>query len=86
MGEIGFSMYDFTYNNSNTIKKKPEKFLLFVKHLLPRFLNSVPDSVCLNIFSSLKKLKKIKKKNLIILETGCGASTLALFLHCAIHE
>ena len=85
MGEIGFSMYDFTYNNSNTIKKKPEKFLLFVKHLLPRFLNSVPDSVCLNIFSSLKKLKKIKKKNLIILETGCGASTLALFLHCAIH-
>ncbi len=83
--EIGFNMYDFTYGNITSIKKDPEKFLLFVKHLLPRFLNSVPDSICLNIFASLKKLRKIKKKNLIILETGCGASTLALFLHCAIN-
>jgi hypothetical protein len=31
-----------------------------------------------------KKISKIKKKKLFILETGCGSSTIALVLHCAL--
>lgn len=78
-------MYDFIFGDQFFIKKNPEKFLLFVKHLLPRFLNSVPDSICLNIFLTLKKIGKLKKKKLVIVETGCGSSTLALFLYCALY-
>ena len=85
MVEIGFNMYDFTFGDQSFIKKNPEKFLLFVKHLLPRFLNSVPDSIFLNIFLALKKIGKLKKKKLVILETGCGSSTLALALYCALY-
>jgi hypothetical protein len=65
MGEIGFDMYDFTFANLKLIKNKPDEFLIFIKHLLPRSLNSVPDSICLNLFLSLKKLVKSKKKKII---------------------
>ena len=78
-------MYDFTFGNKDQIKKDSEEYLIFVKHLLPRFLNSLPDTLCLSIFKDLKKLKKIKKKKLNILETGCGSSTIALVLHCALY-
>jgi len=78
-------MYDFTFGNIKLIKKKPENYLIFIKHLLPRFLNSLPDILCVAIFKDLKKLSRHKKKKLNILETGCGSSTIALLLHCALY-
>ncbi len=78
-------MYDFTFGNIRLIKSKPENYLIFIKHLLPRFLNSLPDTICVAIFRDLKKLHKLKKKKLNILETGCGSSTIALLLHCALY-
>lgn len=77
-------MYDFHFDSKNKILKNPESFLLFVKKLLPRWLNGIPNSECLAIFKILQK-RKIKK-NIIPIETGCGASTLAFFLHCCLNK
>ena len=63
--------------------KKPEDFLIFVKRLLPRWANGIPDSECIAIF---KVLKLMTKKKLTLLETGSGASTLAMFLYCALNN
>jgi hypothetical protein len=78
-------MYDFYFTNKKNIKKDPEKFLIFVKRLLPRWVNGIPDTECLAIFKLLEKLNKKNKKRLVLLETGCGASTIAMYLHCAIY-
>ena len=78
-------MYDYTFEESQNPKKNPEEFLISVKRLLPRWANGIADSECIAIFRILKLLKHKKKKKLILLETGCGASTLALFLHCALY-
>ena len=77
-------MYDFSYKNSGKIPKEPENFLIFVKRLLPRWANGIPDSECIAIFKVLKLLREKKRKPLVLLETGSGASTLAMFLHCAL--
>ena len=77
-------MYDFYFDTKKNIKKHPEDFLIFVKKLLPRWVNGIPDSECLAIFKILNSLEKKKKKKLILTETGCGASTLAMFLYCAL--
>ena len=78
-------MYDFYFTDKKNIKKNPEKFLIFVKRLLPRWANGIPDTECIAIFKLLEKLKKKSKKKLVLLETGCGASTLAIYLHCSLY-
>jgi hypothetical protein len=77
-------MYDFHFDTKKKILNDQENFLIFVKKLLPRWLNGIPDSECLAIFKILQK-RKIKK-NTVAIETGCGASTLALFLHCCLNK
>ena len=78
-------MYNFIYGDISKIKKDPLKFLIFVKHLMPRFINSVPDNICISIYKNLNQLYKEKRKKLILLETGCGASSIAMFLFCALN-
>jgi len=78
-------MYDYNFGISKNPKKNPEKFLIFVKRLLPRWANGISDSECIAIFKILKLLKQKKKKRLVLLETGCGASTLTMFLYCALY-
>jgi len=78
-------MYDFNFTDKKNIKKNPEKFLIFVKRLLPRWVNGIPDTECIAIFKLLEKLKKKNKKKLVLLETGCGASTIAMYLHCSLY-
>jgi hypothetical protein len=78
-------MYDYNFGVGKDHKKNPEKFLIFIKRLLPRWANGISDSECIAIFKILKSLKQKKKKRLVLLETGCGASTLAMFLYCALY-
>ena len=59
-------MYDYNFETPQKIKKKPEEFLIFVKRLLPRWVNGIPDSECLAIFKILKLLRKKKKKKINI--------------------
>lgn len=75
-------MYDFNFGSKKQILENPEEFLIFVKRLLPRWANGIPDSECTAIFRILSELKY---KNTILVETGSGASSLALLLHCSIY-
>ena len=70
-------MFDFIYSNKRNILKNPEKFIIFVKKLLPKYANSLPDSAAISIF---REIKKLKGANNLILETGTGASTVVLFV------
>lgn len=77
-------MFDYIYSSKKNILSNPEKFILFVKKLLPKYANSLPDSVAITLFREVKKLPK--GKNNIIIETGVGASTISLFVSAYIHK
>ena len=54
-------MFDYIYSSKKNILKNPEKFIIFVKRLLPKYANSLPDSAAISIFREIKKLKGLKK-------------------------
>ena len=76
-------MFDYFYDNKKNILNNPEKFIIFVKRLLPKYLNSLPDSAVISIFREIKKLKGV---NNLIIETGVGASTIVLFVASYIYK
>lgn len=77
-------MYNFTFpgNKDKIIKDEniQKKYLIFIKRLLPRFLNGINDNDFLNLFNFSKRLKG----NLV--ETGCGTSTIALFFSAYLNK
>ncbi len=76
-------MYDFHFGSKKDIESNQEDFLVFVKRLLPRWINGIPDTECLAIYRTLNQIKTTKP---ILIETGCGASSLAMFLYCALNN
>ena len=76
-------MFDFIYDNKRNILRNPEKFIIFVKRLLPKYANSLPDSAAISLFREVKKLKGV---NNLIIETGVGASTIILFVASYIYN
>ncbi len=76
-------MFDYIYNDKRNILKNPEKFIIFVKRLLPKYANSLPDSAAISLF---REIKKLKGANNLILETGVGASTIILFVASYIYN
>lgn len=74
-------MYDFYFGDKDYILENQEDFLIFCKRLLPRWINGIPDSECLAIY---RVLKSFQKESAVLIETGCGASSLALFLYAAL--
>lgn len=75
-------MYDFYFGDKDQIISNPEAFLISVKRMLPRWINGIPDSECVAIFHTLSSIESDEP---VILETGCGASTLSLFLYAALN-
>ena len=71
-------MFDFYFGDETEIKNRDEDFLIFTKRMLPRWINGIPDSECIALY---RLLKDNNLKNTALLETGCGASTIALVLH-----
>lgn len=71
-------MYDFYFGTEEQIKKNEEKFLLSIKRMMPRWVNSLPDSEFLALAEIVNQQgKNIKSGNkLVTVETGAGASTL----------
>ena len=53
-------MYNFIYGSKINILKKPKNFLIFVKRLLPKYANSLPDSAAITLFDMVFKLGKKK--------------------------
>jgi len=76
-------MYDFHFGDIDQIKQNPEDFLVIVKRMLPRWINGIPDSECIAIYRTLVSMNKKKP---VLLETGCGASTLAMFLYAVLND
>jgi len=74
-------MYDFRFGSIDEIRESPEEFVLFVKHLLPRWLNGITDEQCLAIFRCAASVSQSKG---VLIETGCGASTVPLVVHAAL--
>ena len=72
-------MYNYIYGSKKDIQSHPKNFLIFVKRLLPKYANSLPDSGAITLFDMVKKLG-LKKSSII--ETGVGASTISFFLAC----
>ena len=78
-------MYDFCYGTKKDILDNPEAFIVFVKRLLPRWINGIPDSECLAIYHSLSLVEK-QNNGINLIETGCGASTIAMVVYAIIND
>lgn len=76
-------MFDFHFGTKEEVLRNDEEFILFIKRMLPRWINGIPDSECLSLYRVLKT-NNIKETTLI--ETGCGASTIALVLHAILND
>lgn len=75
-------MYEFYFGELDEILENEEKYLLFVKRLLPRWANGIPDSEFLAIYNIVKDIDFTNKKPVFV-ETGSGASSLVLFYFAA---
>lgn len=74
-------MYSWTLGDYKDFEVDPERLLLGVKSLLPRWMNGIPDAQFINIFRlglSVLESDSDPSGDLIFCETGVGASTLAL--------
>lgn len=69
-------MYDFYFGSADEIEARKEDYLLFVKRLLPRWVNSIPDSEFVAIHQVAMRLDG--RPAPVMVETGIGASTFAL--------
>ena len=84
-------MYNFKFNVKTKTSSFQEEldFLLAIKSTLPRYLNSIPDKefACITKLLSItcNELKK-KGKKPILVETGCGASTIPFAFYANKYE
>lgn len=74
-------MYDFFLGTSEEIQQDEEKYLLAIKRMLPRWLNSLPDSEYLAIAHLIEERGKLAGQDLVLVETGVGASTLVFIYY-----
>ena len=77
-------MYDFYFGDRSKIDENPEEFLIFVKRLLPRWINGIPDSECLAIYKITSEISR-EVNEPVFIETGCGASTIAMVLNAVLN-
>lgn len=73
-------MYDFYFGTREEVSQNEDKFLIAAKRMMPRWINSIPDSEFLSLAALLDEQGKAAVKDgrrLVIVETGVGASTLA---------
>lgn len=69
-------MYDFYFGTKAEILADEGKYLLSVKRMLPRWINSIPDSEFLAVLDLLQR--HVDKDKPVLVETGAGASSLVL--------
>ncbi|MCX5796530.1 MAG: class I SAM-dependent methyltransferase [Elusimicrobia bacterium] len=69
-------MFDFYFGTQEEILKDEPRFLLGVKRMLPRWVNSIPDSEFLAIYDILERF--VSKDRPVLIETGAGASSLVM--------
>lgn len=74
-------MYDYYLGERADVLRDGQRYLLEVKHLLPKWLNGIPDAAMVAIHALLEEAGRraaAAGRPLIVVETGGGASTIAL--------
>ena len=82
-------MYDYYLGEPSEIAADEEKLLLTVKRLLPKWLNGIPDCALLNvhrIIGDVAARAAEAGRRLVMVETGVGASTLAMVYAALKHD
>jgi hypothetical protein len=82
-------MYDFYLGSREEIAKNETKFLIAVKRMMPRWVNSLPDSEFLSIAALLDEQAQAAAKagrRFVAVETGAGASSLACAYYAIKHK
>lgn len=77
-------MYDFHFGTKEQALANEEDFLIFVKRLLPRWCNSIPDSQFLALNALASGVARDSDEPVFV-ESGCGASTVALVFQALRH-
>jgi hypothetical protein len=73
-------MYNFSLGTKEQILSSEIDFLVAVKRMLPRYLNSIPDNEFIAICKLADQQGELAQgKGSIFIETGVGASTIALY-------
>jgi len=72
-------MYDFYFGSPDEIARNEIKFLISIKRMMPRWINSIPDSefIALARLFDEQGASLPAGKKLVMVETGAGASSLA---------
>jgi hypothetical protein len=81
----GALMYDFWFGSDDDIRANEAGYLLFIKRMMPRWINSIPDSEYLAIHDTLNTLD-LGGRRPVLVETGVGASTLVLLNYAMKHN
>ena len=71
-------MYDFYLGSKKEISSDEENFLISIKRMLPKWMNSIPDSEYLALHRVTSMIEKDKS---VFVETGVGASSIALLFN-----
>jgi len=72
-------MYDFFFGEREDILEDELGYLVSIKRMMPRWCNSIPDSELKAIHNDLTRSNVMDPESMgVIIETGCGASTVAL--------
>lgn len=72
-------MYDFYFGTREEVQADEPRFLLSIKRMLPKWMNSIPDSEFLALCHLLQSLEQSRRgRPLVLAEAGAGASSLAL--------
>ena len=77
-------MYDFYFGSKKEIIKDEVKFLISIKRMMPRWVNSMPDYEFISIAKLLDEQGRIaneKRRKFVAVETGVGASSLAFIFY-----
>jgi len=73
-------VYDFYFGSADEIAADETKFLVSIKRMMPRWINSIPDSEFIALARLLDEqgAAATPERELVAVETGTGASSLAL--------
>ncbi len=72
-------MYDFYFGTRQEVLADEPRFLLSIKRMLPKWMNSIPDWEFMALCRLLQLLARSRRgRPLVLAEAGAGASSLAL--------
>lgn len=82
-------MFDFYFSGPPKTLEEEIRYLVAVKRNLPRWCNSLPDAefiaICELLYTLGKRAEEIKRP-FVLVETGVGASSLALAYYAIKHQ